>query len=253
MKVNREIVRLQLVRWCTAPGDGKSYFRPLVCRGNVENVDIFLVHAHPVTPIPPTGPEIYERFREKYPLEDYVNRLLDYNAYLEMHRDARQALGKDLVTVAQQRMDAFVDANPRPQIAAAQTFLNAYPAKDMAALKSEDRKIVERGYDLFFELLQLFRPAWVLLLGKPVFDEGAKYFNTRFGVPDFRKHWKDVDIKEPRLVPLATVKLHGTKCHILAGRSFDKRPIQGIPDSDYSDERFRTFCRTAWEIILADA
>jgi hypothetical protein len=251
MKVNREIVRLQLLRWCAPPGAGKSYFRPLVCRGNVENVDVFLVHAHPVTPLPPSMPDLYEPFLAKYPLEDFVNRLMDYAAFVEMHRDARQAQGKDLVTVPQQRMNVFVEANPRPQMAVAQTFLNAYPAKDLATLKKEDRKTVERGYDLFFELLQLFRPAWVILLGKPAFDEGAKYFTTHFGLPDFRKRWKDIEVKDPVLEPLTTLKLRGTRCRVAGARSFDKRAISGVPDSDYSDERFLKFCRGAWDTIIS--
>jgi hypothetical protein len=251
VKVHREIVRMQLVRWCAAPGEGKAYYRPLVCRGNVEDVDIFLVHYHPVTPIPPPEPDLYPRFLEKYPLADYVDRLMDHAAYQEMHREARQALGKDAVTVAQQRMDLFVEANPHPQNAVAQAFLNAYPAKDAAMLKKEDRKTVERGSDLFFEMLQLFRPAWIILLGKPAFDEGAKFFGARFGIPDFRKRWKDVEVAEPVLEPLASLKLHGTRCRIAAARNFDKRPISGVRDSDYTDERFSKFCRGAWATIVS--
>ncbi|HEY3295160.1 MAG TPA: hypothetical protein VGL38_06960 [bacterium] len=261
MKVNREIVRLQLAHWCAAPGEGKSYFRPLVCRGDVEQVDIFLVETHPPTPIPPPvtyagldparARELHELFLERYPLADYVGKLTDYAAFTEMCCDVRRSLGKDLMSPTRQRLEQFIAANPRADHAVAEVFLNAYPVKDAAALKSEDRRVVEKGYDLFFELLHLFRPAWVLLMGKPAFDEGAKYFNARFGVPDFKKRWKDVEVREPVPVPLATLKLHGVKCHVLGCRSFDKRPVHGLPDSEYSDARFETFCRSAWQMMSA--
>ncbi len=253
MKVNREIVRMQLMNWCAPPGEGKAYFRPLVCRGNVENVDIFLVHAHPVTPMPPLEPGMYEPFREKYPLPDYVNRILDHEAYREMHRDLRQAMGREPVTVIQHRTTVFIEANPHPDHALAQVFLNAYPAKDLTTLKKEDRKTVQRGYDLFFELLHLFRPAWLILLGKPVFDESVKYFGARFSLPDFHKKWSDIEVAEPCLVPLATIKLHGTKCRMLGSRHFDKRPLRGVPDSEYTDERFSRFCKTTWETLTASS
>jgi hypothetical protein len=142
-----------------------------------------------------------------------------------------------------------LELNPHPEIAIAETNINTYPTKDSAALKAEDRRVVERGYDNFFALMQLLRPAWIILLGKPAFDEGSAYFSTRFGIPEFRARWKDINFREPQLMPLANLRLSGAKCKVVGSRHFDKRPIKGLPDSDYSDERFLKFCREAWAAI----
>jgi hypothetical protein len=256
MKTNREIVRQQLIAWCAPPAEGKAYFRPLVCRGNAAEISIFLVHGQGAVPIPPPyqdgdakARERYDEFSRKYPLEDYCDRLTDSTRFSEMESDVRAQTGKDSTAAIRERIIQFIAANPHPEISVAETTINAYPAKDGAALRREDKRTLERGYDVFFGCLQLFRPTWIILLGKPVMDEASAFFSTRFGVPDFRGKWKDIHPREPQLLPLTFIKLGGSKCRIAVSRSFDKRPVTGQPDSAYTDERFADFCRHAWELV----
>lgn len=259
MKTNRDIVRQQLVTWCAPGAADKAYYRPFVCRGNVEEVSLFIVPGIPAVPVPPPldypGLDreqcrvLHGQLAEKYPVADFAGRLTDEARAREMFDEVRSLIGKDDHGPARERLDRFVQANPLPDESIAEISINAYPARDAAALKKEDRRIVERGYDIFFNCLQLFRPAWLILLGKPAVDEASLFFSTRFGVPDFRGKWKDLNSRNPQLIALAAIKLGGSKCRIAASRSFDKRPVKGLPDSEYSDARFEHFCREAWTVL----
>ena len=73
---------------CTPPRPGMPYFRPLVCKGELSDVDVFLVGTKPATQIRPRDMS----------LEKYAESLLDYGKFRQCYECIRLRQGKESVS-----------------------------------------------------------------------------------------------------------------------------------------------------------
>jgi hypothetical protein len=198
-----------LKKMCAAPEPGRAYYRPLVCRGDLSKVSIFLAGINPATPIRP----------EDLALDEYVQCILDYDRFLRYYLRTRPDGEKSRT---RKGIDSFVGwVQQRTSRSVAETNVIAYPTENTKALKQVPDWIKGRGGAAFYELVVGFEPGLIMLHGKKAVEECISLFERK-GL--LRKGAVDVpdDIRMMETCsPLFRFRwAAGAGCNVLACRHF---------------------------------
>lgn len=137
--------------------EGKAYFRPFVCSGDLSKVNIFLVGINPATPITPKDLDV----------DTYVDLLLNYDKFISFYKKSRKDRFKSEISRTRLGMSSFVDwLCQYTHSSVLETDVIAYPTASLKELKREPEQIRNYGKEIFLDLLLEFRPSLVILHGK---------------------------------------------------------------------------------------
>lgn len=147
----------ELREMCMPPGPGKAYFRPLLCKGRIDHLPIFIVGINPATPIYPN----------QKGLEEYYNLITNYEAFMKLYSDARVAEGKKPLSKTRESIKSIVEwLSTKTPASIAETNIIPYPTEKAALLKKEPESVLNQGKDIFYRLLMHYQPEILILHGK---------------------------------------------------------------------------------------
>jgi hypothetical protein len=194
------------------PGEGKAYYRPLICKGELDKADIFFVGTNPATPI----------YQENVEQDAYVELLLNYNKFIEFYKGHRISKGKTEVSRTRMGMNSFIDwLSIHTSSSIIETEAIPYPTDKLKALWKEPKTIIERGKNIFADLILKFEPKLIILHGKETVEQALDILIKREISVD-----RYVDLQQPiesmeEQVPLFTITYsNGKKGAIAACRHF---------------------------------
>ncbi|HEX5359584.1 MAG TPA: hypothetical protein VFW49_00555 [Fluviicoccus sp.] len=142
---------------CTPLNSDQAYFRPFVCKGDIETADIFLVGINPATPIHPSD----------MTLDNYMHLLQDYDRFLALYSSLRQAQGKTTKSRTRTGMDAFIQwLSSACGHAILETNVIPYPTKDVKALRKVPEATQAHAKAIFMKLLTTLKPRLLVVHGK---------------------------------------------------------------------------------------
>ncbi|WP_416825210.1 ADP-ribosylglycohydrolase family protein [Ectobacillus polymachus] len=137
--------------------EGKAYFRPFVCNGKIDEIDIFLVGINPATPIYPNDIDLHE----------YVELLLHNDKFLEQYAKFRLLQGKTEMSRTRIGMNAMINLlKQHTNVSIAETNVISYPTKSVKELKKEPQEVINYGKDIFYQLLSLIQPKILIFHSK---------------------------------------------------------------------------------------
>jgi len=157
------MISKELKEICNPPAEGKAYYRPFICNGDISQVDIFFVGTNPATPI----------FPKDLNIEEYVKLLLDYEKFIDYYKTNRIAKGKDEFSRTRIGMNSFFKTI-RDYYGGGilETDVICYPTPSLKELKKESKYVIERGKDIFLKLITKFKPKLIIFHGKKSVDYG---------------------------------------------------------------------------------
>lgn len=197
---------------CGAPSDNKAYYRPIICKGELSKVDIFFVGTNPATPIYPKDMD----------LDTYVDLLMDYEKFIEFYKTNRVKNGKQEISRTRIGMNSFLQwLSNNTSAAIAETEVIPYPTENIKLLRKEPAQIIERGKEMFYELLMEFKPRLIIFHGKETVEYAADIL-TEKGILSTKSINLDQSIEEiEKQLPLCNFKYdNGKTANIMACRHF---------------------------------
>jgi len=145
-----------------APEKDKAYYRPLICNGDLNKADIFFVGTNPATPI-------YEKDLD---LNLYLELLLNYDKFIDFYKELRIKQGKSEFSRTRIGMNSFLNwLVQHTDSTIIETEAIPYPTDKLKTLWKEPDKIIQKGKDIFVELVLRFSPKLVILHGKETVDQ----------------------------------------------------------------------------------
>jgi hypothetical protein len=202
----------KIKRMCEAPANNKAYYRPIICKGDLSKVDIFFVGTNPATPIYPRDMD----------LDTYVDLLMDYERFIEFYKMNRVKNGKKEISRTRTGMISFLNwLSNNTNAAIAETEVVPYPTENLKLLRREPAYIIERGKEMFYELLIEFKPRLIILHGKETVEYAAEIL-TEKGILSPKSINLDQSIEEiEKQLPLCNFKYdNGKTANIMACRHF---------------------------------
>jgi len=146
----------ELEKVCAPIHDGKAYFRPFLCRGNILEAKTFLVGINPATPI----------FPEDVGLRTYVEMLLSHEKFYSFYVSLRKKRGKRGISHTREGIGSFGRwLEEKTGCPVLETNMIAYPTRNEDSLKLEPEYIWETGKQIFRSLLFGIRPKLIVLHG----------------------------------------------------------------------------------------
>lgn len=197
---------------CNPILNNKAFYRPFVCNGDFSKADIFLAGINPATPIYPKEMDI----------GNYIDMLCDYNKFMEFYRSSRLQKGKDEISRTRTGMMSFIGyLKEHTSSSILETDVIPYPTSNVKLLKKEPKEIIERGKEIFYELVMELQPRIIIFHGKKSVEHAYDIF-TRKGLIDINS----IDIEIPieimeRLGIVCNFNYSsGKSCSIMACRHF---------------------------------
>lgn len=197
---------------CEAPAYDKAYYRPIICKGDLSKVDIFFVGTNPATPIYPRDMD----------LDTYIDLLMDYERFIEFYKMKRVKDGKKKISRTRAGMISFLNwLSSNTNAAIAKTEVVPYPTENLRLLRKEPAYIIDRGKEIFYELLIEFKPRLIILHGKETVKYAADIL-TEKGILSPKTINLDQPIaKIEKQLPLCSFKYDNEKnANIMACRHF---------------------------------
>lgn len=197
---------------CGAPSANKAYYRPIICKGELSKVDIFFVGTNPATPIYPKDMD----------LDTYVDLLMNYERFIEFYKTKRVKNGKQEISRTRIGMNSFLEwLSNNTSAAIAETEVIPYPTENIKLLRKEPAHIIERGKEMFYELLMEFKPRLIILHGKETVEYVADILIEK-GILSPKSINLDQPIEEiEKQLPLFNFKYNnGKTANIMACRHF---------------------------------
>ena len=206
-------------KMCEAPADNKAYYRPIICKGELSKVDVFFVGTNPATPIYPTDMD----------LDTYVDLLMNYERFIEFYKMHRIKNGKQEVSRTRTGMNSFLNwLSSNTCAVIAETEVVPYPTESLKLLKKEPDFIIERGKEVFYELLMEIKPRLIILHGKRTVEYFDEILTERGAIPSksicLDKTIEDIE----KQLPLYRFKYkNGKIANIMACRHFMYYGVMG--------------------------
>lgn len=202
----------KIKRMCEAPAYDKAYYRPIICKGELSKVDIFFVGTNPATPIYPKDMD----------LDTYVNLLMDYERFIEFYKMNRVKNGKKEISRTRTGMISFLNwLSSNTNAAIAETEVVPYPTENLKLLRQEPAHIIERGKEMFYELLIEFKPRLIILHGKETVEYAADILIRKGVISSQILNLGQPIEKMERLLPLYSFKYPNEKeAIVMACRHF---------------------------------
>ena len=202
----------EIKRMCEAPDANKVYYRPIICKGELSKVDIFFVGTNPATPIYPRDMD----------LDTYVTLLMDYERFIEFYKISRVKNGKQEISRTRTGMISFLNwLSSNTNAAIAETEVVPYPTENIKLLRKEPSYIIERGKEIFYELLMEFKPRLIIFHGKETVEYAADILIGKGILPP-----KSINLDQPieeieKQLPLCNFRYdNGKTANIMACRHF---------------------------------
>lgn len=195
-----------------SPGEGKAYYRPLICNGRLDKADIFFVGTNPATPIYP----------DSLDHDAYVELLLNYSKFIEFYKESRISRGKSEYSRTRIGMNSFLEwLSKHTDSSIIETEVIPYPTDKIKTLWKEPTSIIEKGKNIFVDVTLKFKPKLIILHGKETVEQALDAFIQREIIID-----RYVDLQQPiesmeGQVPLFTITYsNGKKGVVAACRHF---------------------------------
>jgi len=220
-------------KMCEAPADNKAYYRTIICKGELSKVDIFFVGTNPATPIYPIDMD----------LDTYIDLLMNYERFIEFYKIHRLKNGKQEVSRTRTGMNSFLNwLSSNTCAAIAETEVVPYPTESLKLLKKEPDFIIERGKEMFYELLMEIKPRLFILHGKGTIEYFDEILTERRVIPSksicLDKTIEDIE----KQLPLYRFKYQNGKiATIMAYRHFMYYGIKG--------ESFKSFRENILKVL----
>lgn len=152
---------------CIEPDYGKAYYRPFICNGDLSKVNIFFVGINPATPIFPNEMDINE----------YVELLFNYDKFMDYYRTSRTNLNKNEISRTRIGMNSFLSwLSNHTEHAILETDVIPYPTASLRELKKESKCTIDKGKDIFYNLVAAFKPSLLILHGKKTIEHVNEIF-----------------------------------------------------------------------------
>jgi hypothetical protein len=206
------ITSIELKKLCIPLDRNKAYYRPLICKGELSKADIFFVGINPATPIS----------EKDLKLEEYVSLLLDYDKFISFYKLSRAKKGKTEFSRTRIGINSFMQwLNTKTESSIIETEIIPYPTENLKLLWKEPSHIINRGKDIFFELLMLFTPKILIIHGKETVEQLIETLSSK-GILLESSLILDQTIEEIEArVPFTSFKYpNGKECFIVACRHF---------------------------------
>ena len=185
--------------------EGKAYYRPFVCSGDLSKADIFLVGINPATPIYP----------EDIDIDSYVDLLLDYNKFMDFYRKKRLDSSKSEISRTRLGMNSFISwLNHYTRSTILETDVIPYPTPSLKELKRESESIKEQGKDIFVNLIQELKPGLIILHGKRAVEYANETF-IKYKMNLLRPINLNISIEQMESEPILTEINYGNKKGII--------------------------------------
>lgn len=191
--------------------ESKAYYRPLVCNGKIEEIDIFLVGINPATPIYPHDIDLIE----------YVDLLLNHDKYLEYYSTLRLYQGKTKMSRTRIGMNSMVGLlKQHTNASIAETNVISYPTTSLEELKKEPLEIINHGKNIFYQLLSLIQPKLLIFHSKEALRIALEIMSNKGLIQDEHRMITEIAIKEleSKAPVLEFTYENGKKGYILACR-----------------------------------
>lgn len=202
----------ELREMCYPPLEGKAYYRPFICNGDLEKVEIFFVGINPATLI----------FPEDMEIDNYVNLLLDYEKFIKYYKELRLKNDKDEFSRTRIGMNAFFSSlRAISDVGIIETDVIPYPTANLKLLKKEPRYISEQGKEIFFQLVMKFTPRMLIFHGKKSIDNALEIFASKGLIPQEQINLEEKIEEMEKLAALLEFEYpNGKKGVIMACRHF---------------------------------
>lgn len=211
-----------------APSDGKAYYRPLICSGELDKADIFFVGTNPATPI-------YPRDLEH---DDYIDLLMNYKEYIEYYKKCRVDKGKSEFSRTRIGMNSFLNwLSQHTSSSIIETEVIPYPTDKLKTLWKEPIAIIEKGKNIFVDVILRFTPRLIILHGKETVEQALDIFMKRnIKVDRYVDLKQSIDSMEGQASLFTITYSNGKKGVIIACRHFVYYGYKGDSFSDFRNK-----------------
>jgi hypothetical protein len=215
-----------LKKMCTAPDKTKAYYRPLICKGELSKANIFFVGINPATPVSEKDLEI----------DDYVSLILDYNKFISFYRQSRINKGKKEFSRTRVGINSFMKwLSSKTESSVIETEAIPYPTENLKMLWKEPSYIINRGKDIFYEVLMTFTPSLIIMHGKETVIQVIEILIAKGILMELSINLEQSIEEMESRVPLISFKYpNGKKGTIVACRHF---MYYGTTGNSYSEFR----------------
>ncbi|WP_379969598.1 ADP-ribosylglycohydrolase family protein [Ectobacillus sp. sgz5001026] len=185
-----EFWREKLFEMISFSKEDKAYYRPFVCNGRIDEIDIFLVGINPATPIYPNDIDFHE----------YVELLLHNDKFLEYYSKLRLLQGKTEMSRTRIGMNSMIDLlKQHTNVSIAETNVISYPTKSVKELKQEPKEVINYGKNIFYQLLSLIQPKILIFHSKEALKIALEIMSERELLQMEPRMIQQTDIKELEL------------------------------------------------------
>jgi hypothetical protein len=211
-----------------APQEGKAYYRPLVCHGDINNAPIFFVGTNPATPIYPKDID----------LNQYVELLLDYGKFIDYYKELRTRSGKSEYSRTRIGINSFLGClSESVNSSIIETEVIPYPTDKLKTLWKEPTYIINKGKVIFFDLVIKFSPRLLILHGKETVDQAISLFISKGLINNIQVNLdKTIEEMEQQVPLVEFVYPNGKKCSVVACRHFMYYGLKGESFSDFRNK-----------------
>lgn len=210
-----------LERLCEPYEGDLNYFRPLVCKGDIDQIGVFIVGINPANAI--SSNEIKN-------LQKYASMLANYDDFDDYYVRSRKAKGKrGQYSRTRLGINSMVGelsqtlSEVGKNISIAETNVIPYPTsniRELLALKKSNPALIDRAKQVFIEVLNTAKPDLLIVHSKGAFDELADIVSDayQFDVPIDRYKDNSIEALEEQgvlfLIPLSSTQ----NCKVMACR-----------------------------------
>lgn len=183
-----------LQKLCVPLEGSDIYFRPLVCKGNLDQIGIFIVGINPATSI-----------KTNVPIDEYLEMLTNYQKFDDYYVGLRREAGKRsdhsrtrLGTNSLVRKLTDTPIIKSQNIAIAETNIIPFPTKnikELKALEKENPALIKEARTRFLDLLEMAKPRLIIVHSKTAFDELVELISEQYGLDEDIQKLKDSKIE----------------------------------------------------------
>lgn len=220
---------------CKPPISDKAYYHPFLCDGNWDEARTFLIGINPATPIT----------KDDISFDEYINSFYNGTFY-DIYNNNRKNSCKTKQSRTRLGINSFVnflnDVTKKPVI---ETNVIPYPTANIEDLYKEPDEVINRGKEIFLELLQAFKPQLLIFHGKTALEAAIDLLKQNGivieGNIDLEESIQEMELHPPlaKLIYFSSSEANIMACrHLMrygkSGKSFEvfKKSISSLYKKD---------------------